>query len=142
MTMPTTGLSQVDEAALQLAYEIGRSESPAYRAHLDAIEAESGWRTAAEHACFHLQCKNQHLKCWECPPSSCINNIDVIDDLVYGSRTKEVKLRRRMLALGLSLYEPDPAAAIAKAKSARRAERRAARRNARGGDDDSAHPVP
>jgi hypothetical protein len=75
------------------------------------------------------------LKCFECPPSSCRNSIDVIDNTLYGSRGKEVKLRRRLLALGLSLFEPDPQRAIERAEAARRSTRVAV------GEKKTAHPV-
>jgi len=97
-----TKLTAVDIEALTRAYETASAESTEYREHLAHIEAQSGWAEAAQSASYHLQVKNLQLKCWECPPSSCRNSIDVIDNTMYGSRTKEVKLRRRLLGLGLS----------------------------------------
>jgi hypothetical protein len=41
----------------------------------------------------------------------------------YGNTAKEVRLRLRMKALGISIFEPSPAEAIAKAEDARRAAR-------------------
>jgi hypothetical protein len=116
-------LTAIDAEALTRAYELGCRESTAYREHLTAIEAQRGWREAAESASYHLQLKSLQLKCFECPPSSCRDNIDVIDNTMYGSRAKEVKLRRRLLGLNLSLFEPDPLEAIERVESAHQAER-------------------
>jgi hypothetical protein len=41
----------------------------------------------------------------------------------YGNTAKEVRLRLRMKALGISIFEPSPAEAIAMAEDARRADR-------------------
>jgi hypothetical protein len=130
-----TKLTAVDIEALTRAYETASAESTEYREHLAHIEAQSGWAEAAQSASYHLQVKNLQLKCWECPPSSCRNSIDVIDNTMYGSRTKEVKLRRRLLGLGLSLFEPHPQAAIERVESARRDARIVV------AEKKSAHPV-
>jgi hypothetical protein len=118
--MTTTGLSRVDLEALERAHEQGCKVSAAYREHLEHIAHQSGWDEAAQSAAYYLQVKNLRLKCWECPPSSCRDSIEVINKLTYGSRAKEVKLRRRLLALNLSLFEPDPQRAIERAEAARR----------------------
>jgi len=58
-----------------------------------------------------MQCRTLKLKCWMAPPCHCRS--DVIDDSTYGHKRAEVELRRRMLAAGLSLFEPCPAEALA-----------------------------
>ena len=109
--MTTEELSRVDRDALRRAYATARAESEAYRKHLDGIEAREGWVSAAENASYHLQVKNLALKPWHCPPCDCRS-----DEIGhgYGRSRGEVMLRRRMLESGLSLYEPDPAAALEK----------------------------
>ena len=113
--MTTTGLSQVDYEALARAYETAAAESEAYCEHLDYIEAREGWVSAAQSASYHLQVKNLKLKPWQCPPCDCRS-----DEVGhgYGHSRGEVMLRRRMLEAKLSLYEPDPAAALEKIASA------------------------
>lgn len=108
--MTTTGLSQVDYEALARAYETAAAESEAYCEHLDYIEAREGWVSAAQSASYHLQVKNLRLRPWQCPPCDCRSNEIGVG---YGRSRAEVMLRRRMLAAGLSLYEPDPRAAFA-----------------------------
>ena|SRR6516164_9267204 len=127
MTMEP-GLSRVDRDALRRSLEIARAESKVEREHLASIEAREGWVSAAESASYHLQVKNLKLKPWHCPPCACFS--DEVG-LGYGRSRAEVLLRRRMLGAGLSLYEPDPVAAlerveaVERAENARRAERSA-----------------
>ena len=105
----TTTLSPIDQDALGRALVIARAESGAECARFDDIEAQHGWREAAERASYCLQVKNLALKPWQCPPCDCRS-----DEVGhgYGHSRVEVMLRRRMLEAGLSLYEPDPAAAL------------------------------
>jgi hypothetical protein len=55
----------------------------------------------------------------------------------YGNTAKEVRLRLKIKALGISVYEPDPIGAITKAEDARRA----ARQNGRAAAIESTHVV-
>ena len=124
----TTTLSPIDQDALTRALVIARAESGTERARFDDIEAQYGWREAGERAAYHLQVKTLRLKPWHCPPCDCRS-----DEVGhgYGHSRAEVLLRRRMLGAGLSLYEPDPVAAlerveaVERAENARRAERSA-----------------
>ena len=106
-----TELSAIDRDALQRCYDTVRAQGPEQAAHLDHIEGTSGWRMAAESASFGLQCKRLKLKPWECPPS-CTKD-DEVDATIWGHKPKEIALRRRLLAAGLSLFEGDPEAALA-----------------------------
>jgi hypothetical protein len=118
-----TGLTAVDIEALERAFELGCRESAEYREHLESIAAEQGWQFAAESASFHFQSKG--LKPWECPPS-CTHD-DVIDNVSYGHKKKEIALRLRLLKAGLSLFEPFPTEALKQAERKRRAARRSGR---------------
>src|SRR6516225_10923201 len=112
----TTGiLTASDRDALRRAFEAAAAEGAEYREHLDGIEARDGWVSAAESASYHLQVKNLKLKPWQCPPCDCRS-----DEVGhgYGHSRGEVMLRRCMLEAKLSLYEPDPAAALEKIASA------------------------
>jgi hypothetical protein len=107
----TMKLAKADIEALRRALERGRDESDEYCAHLDRIAAQRGWPEAAASAAYHLQVKVLGLKPWQAPPCSCHS-----DEIGrgYGRSRTEVLLRRRMLRAGISLYEPDPAAALEK----------------------------
>jgi hypothetical protein len=107
----TTGiLTAIDRDALRRAFEAAAAEGAGYREHLDGIEARDGWVSAAESASYHLQVKNLRLRPWQCPPCSCWS-----DEVGhgYGRSRAEVMLRRRMLKANISLFEPDPHAALA-----------------------------
>jgi len=108
-------LTKADIEALRRAYVIGRNESPEYCEHLESIARQRGWPEAAASAVYHLQIRALRLKPWHCPPCDCRS-----DEIGhgYGHSRAEVMLRRRMLKAGLSLYEPDPIAALEKIASA------------------------
>ena len=116
----TTELTTADLDALRRAFETARAESDEEREHLDSIEAREGWESAAQSASYHLQCRNLRLKVWEAPPMH-VHGDEIGQN--YGTKAKEVKLKRRMLALGISIFEPDPISAIERVESARRDER-------------------
>ena len=65
---------------------------------------------AAESAAYHCQCRALRLRPWQAPPCGCFS--DEVG-LGYGHSRAEVLLRRRMLAANISLFEPDPHAALA-----------------------------
>ena len=112
---PETELTVADTEALTRSFDLGRRESTAYRAHLDAIAAQSGWRFAAESASYHHQIRTLKLKPWEPPPSwvrDIEGNLEAGDDGV-GGWYRAAQLAQRLLAAGLSLYEPDPVTALA-----------------------------
>src|SRR5262245_7655294 len=117
-----TTLTRADREALTRALEMARAESEAERAHFNEKLAKEGWEEAALVAAYGCQCRTLKLKPWQAPP------VDVHDDVVtspasYGHRPEEVALRRRMLACGLSQFEPDVPGALEQAESARLDER-------------------
>src|SRR6516165_7037427 len=108
--MMTTDLSAVDIEALQRALRMAREENQEQRERLDQVEAKKGWEGAALTAVYHLQCKVLKLRPWEAPPMHTYDK--VFPEGGYGRTEAEVALRRRLLAAELSLYEPDPVAAL------------------------------
>jgi hypothetical protein len=112
-----TELTAVDRDALRRALIAACRESPSEAARFEAMVSAKGWLTACETASYVCQCRSLKLKVWEAPPCHCRT-----DDVgsTYGRKPKEVELRQRLLANGLSLYEPDPRGALAaiEAKSA------------------------
>jgi hypothetical protein len=108
--MPTTKLRRIDRAALERALAACR-ESPEQAARYEEMLRSKSWREAAESAAYSMQVKTLKLKPWQAPPCGCRS-----DEIGrgYGHSRGEVLLRRRMLAAGLSLYEPNPIAALEK----------------------------
>jgi hypothetical protein len=110
-----TELTAADTEALVRSFDMGCRESTAYRAHLTAIEKQSGWRFAAESASYHHQIQALKLRPWEPPPSwvrDIEGTLEAGDDGV-GGWYRAAQLAQRLLAAGLSLYEPDPITALA-----------------------------
>jgi hypothetical protein len=122
--MPTAmELTKTDIEALQRALQTVRAESAEDAARLDSLAERKGWFEAASAAAYRCQLRSLRLKPWHCPP---MDTRDVVSkNGGYGSTGKEVKLRLRMVALGISVYEPFPAEAIEKAEGARRSRARA-----------------
>ena len=113
-------LSRIDREALRRALKMARVESEAERAHFDAMLSSQGWQEAAHAAAYACQCRALKLKPWQAPP------VDVHGDEVgdgYGCRPEEIAFRRRMVAAGVSVYEPDPINALQAAEGARQDER-------------------
>src|SRR5262249_41612488 len=106
-----------DRGALERALAMARSESEQERERFDRQIADRGWQWAAESAAYHCQCRTLRLKPWQAPPAHVRG--DVVGDS-YGNKPEEVELRQRLLAAGLSLFEPDPLAAL-EAAGAKRA---------------------
>jgi hypothetical protein len=122
-------LTKADTEALQRALQTVRSESVDDAARLDSLAEQKGWFEAASIAAYRCQLRSLRLKPWHCPPIDC-------GDIAYknggyGNTKKEVQLRLRMKALGLSVYEPFPAKAIEKAEEARRSRASAPTRAAK-----------
>jgi len=114
-------LTEGDTEALQRALEIVRAESVEDAARLDSLAERKGWFEAASVAAYRCQVRSLKLRPWHCPPMDCGDTI--FKNGGYGNTAKEVRLRLKMKALGISIYEPDPIGAITKAEDARRAAR-------------------
>jgi hypothetical protein len=77
-------------------------------------EGTPEWFELATRLAATAQYHTLGLKPWQTEPAN-VHDDCVTDPGGWGSRPDEVALRRKMIALGISIYEPDPAAAIAKA---------------------------
>ncbi len=75
------------------------------------------WFEEARRCAGFAQMITLRLKPWEAPPI--VSDDEVGDPTKYGSRPQEVELRQRMIKLGVSLFEPDPLAALAAAEAAK-----------------------
>jgi hypothetical protein len=93
-------MTRKDRDALTRALAMAKTLDPAIANAVEAMLRTQSWQEAAECACFHAQVKSLKLRPWQAPPCNS-------DDAVDAAGT-----RRRLIALGLSIYEPDPLAAI------------------------------
>jgi hypothetical protein len=100
-------MTRGDREALQRALKLLRSE-PEYAAQITAkVEAE-GWESAARFASYCLQIDNLGLKPWMDPPCFAEDRPD----------PEALAILIKLVAAGLSRYEPDPVAALARVRAA------------------------
>jgi hypothetical protein len=102
-------VKRIDRDAMRRAIDIMRAESPASAAQIEHKLKREGFEEAGHFASYHVQCDVLQLKPWEAPPSC-----------VWGNFCSGgIELRDRLLAAGLSVYEPDPARALAETERAK-----------------------
>jgi hypothetical protein len=70
------------------------------------------WEEVAQSAAYHAQMKSLKLRPWQCPPCWANEEINPAEGECFGNLREEVELLQRMLAAGLSNWEPDPLAAL------------------------------
>jgi hypothetical protein len=116
-------IAAVDREALARALKLAQAESEQEREHFDCMLIEKGWRWAAETAAYVRQSAALKLRPWQ-PPPCWIRDLEgdlaAGDDGISG-RYAAAKLTRRLLAAGLSRFEPDPIAALEAAEAQRAA---------------------
>jgi hypothetical protein len=114
-------LTPTDKAALELAIDLARKGARSSQQQIDAMLKERPWQDVAEFAAYGCQCDALRLKPWQPPP--CWAEVDDQDNEagpISGHRAA-AELLRRMLALGISRWHPDPLAAIEAAEAERAA---------------------
>ena len=75
-------------------------------------EGTAEWIELARYFALHAQVQALGLFPWQVPPY----DADDVAHGGWGGKPEEVALRRKMIALGISIYEPDPPAAITRAE--------------------------
>ena len=102
--------SEADRDALERAIQIARRD-PSRTQQLDEKLQDEPWDEVAQSAAYHCQHQALSLKPWQEPPC-------VADEDDPHERDKNAQaLLRKMLAAGVSRYDPDPMKAL---KSKRR----------------------
>jgi hypothetical protein len=107
-------MNRTDRAALQLAIEHARAESPPdVPSQIDLMLQDRDFWEVAMFAADCAQTKALRLKPWQIAPRWASP-----DDVTAATteRREAAKLLRKMLATGVSRYHPDPLAAIEEAK--------------------------
>jgi len=117
-------LHPVYRNALARALEMARRE-PLRGEQLDHKLEHEPWEQVARFAAYCCQCDNLHLGPHQSPPCWA-TEADLIADPddpadIYGRRAAAV-LRKRLLEAGLSAHEPDPIAALERAKRTKEAD--------------------
>jgi hypothetical protein len=106
----------VDGDALTRALIWYRARSQDRSDQLDHIIRRDGWRRVAEFCAGSAQRHHLQLRPWMPPPCWCELDEDVVERQAAGRRAAS-ELLARMLAAGLSRYEPDPIGALREAES-------------------------
>jgi hypothetical protein len=97
----TDDLDDIDRDALERCVEIAKRDP----IMLERIEAADDWIEGAKAAAYSCQCDSLRLRPWQEPPV-------VASESGIDRDPNAQALLRRMLAAGLSRYEPDPLAAL------------------------------
>jgi hypothetical protein len=119
-----TNLSAVDDEALERAIALARQESPGRRDQIDSMLQERDWLHVATFCAYCCQDNELKLKPWEIVPCW-IEDPDLVlqeaRSADLGQRRRAARLLKRLLAAGLSKFEPTPLAAIERAERAKEA---------------------
>jgi len=114
-----TRFTKNDIAALTLAIEYTRRD-PSRNEQLDSMLQDGSWIEVAEFASYHCQMETLRLDPADSPPCW-INDPDATlagkndDAWCYGAH-EAARLVKKMQALGISKYHPDPIKAIEQAE--------------------------
>jgi hypothetical protein len=114
-------LSRVDREALERAYAMDPDRNPANDEPIDRRLDPDRWFAAAKSAAYACQCATLRPKPWQPVPANQYVAV-TDDDREYGpvmGRAAAAELLRRLLAVGLSRYEPDPLGALERIEAER-----------------------
>jgi hypothetical protein len=107
-------LSRIDRDALERAIAMARAKGPVDREQIDDKLKTEPWLDVGEFAAYSCQMDCLHLKPWQ-PTPSWVGDIKAdlaAGDDGVGGQYAAALLLKKMLAAGLSRYEPDPVAAL------------------------------
>ena len=115
-----TKLSDVDCDALKRCIEMARTY-PRRSEQIDWKIKYDGWKDTAKFCAYLCQSKNLHLEIQEFPPCWLLDADDTAGP-AFKRKPEAARLLKRLLAAGLSQYEPDPIRALAAAEKLQAAE--------------------
>jgi hypothetical protein len=107
--------SKVDFDAFTRAIAIYRQERHGGSEHITDKIKEDGFEVAGRFAAYFCQRKRLKLAPFEFPPCW-LHDVDDVEGPPFKGKLKAARLLKRLLAAGLSQYEPDPLAALAAAE--------------------------
>jgi len=106
---------------MQRAIEQTRSESEPRKKQIDDMLADRPFEEAGAFAAYHCQNRFLRLRPWEAAPcDASIGDVDA-PTMPLGGKRAAAQLLQRMLDNGLSRYEPNPVAALARPEVKRKA---------------------
>jgi hypothetical protein len=109
-------MREIDLNALERALVACRAEGAARAKQLDSKLRDEPWEEVAQFASYCAQGRALDLMPWQSPP--CHANLRALSEPFGDPRAarESAELLKKMRALGLSRFEPDPLAAIAEAE--------------------------
>ena len=113
-------LTRTDKAAMRRAILTIRQRDEASREQIDAMLKTDTFEEVGAFASFSAQSRALRLQPWE-TSLLYVGNLDAALRLPFGGLSKDreaAELLQRMIANGISKYEPDPLAALAAAERA------------------------
>jgi hypothetical protein len=113
-------LSKTDCDALKRCIEMARTY-PNRSEQIDWKIEYDGWQPTARFCAYLCQSRNLRLEIQEFPPCWLLDADDV-EGPAFKRKPQAAKLLRRLLAAGLSQYEPDPIRALTAAEKLQAAE--------------------
>src|SRR5437870_5988036 len=113
-------MDAIDKDALTRSLAACRAENAGRRQQIDSMLADRPWETVAKFAAQCVQGRSLDLPPWQMPP--CATHLESALRQPFGDTrgAREAgEILKKMLALGLSRFEPHPLAAIAEAEAKR-----------------------
>ena len=113
-------MNEIDKAALALATESVRKESPSQCQRIDdRLAADEDWTDIGKSCAYHRQIVVLDLMPWQSPP--CYADLVALREPFGDPRAARegAELRQRMERCGVSKWHPDPVAACKAAESAK-----------------------
>ena len=109
-------IDATDREALERCLVTARAEDGGRRQQIDSMLASEPWENVAIFACTCAQYRSLDLPPWQSPPFRCSQSLRDLSQ-PYGDasgRRECAELRKRLRDAGLSVFEPDPIAALAR----------------------------
>jgi hypothetical protein len=114
-------LSPTDRAALELAVEVTRKESPGRRQQIDSFLSSRDWLYTAMFCASCAQSRALRLPPWQPSPCNVGNIASALNDPDEQSGYRAAALlRQRMERAGVSKWHPNPVAACEAAEAEQR----------------------
>lgn len=101
-------MRRIDREALRRALRIAKKEN---KQQIAAKQKAETWEEVAMFAAYCCQCDALNLKPWQSPPMH-MEEDRPRDESPVAGRVAAWALRRKLLAAGLSVFEPDPVRAL------------------------------
>ena len=112
MAKQAVRLRRVDREALERAIAMRRAAGDVDALQMQRMLKEDRWIEVALFASYSCQDDALKLKPWQ-PPPCWMGDDRPVDDFAAAGKVGAWELRRRLIAAGLSMYEPDPIGALA-----------------------------